>query len=78
VLTLVAVLLTAALIPSGNAVFGTAPAPLDSIPITPLSAMVLVSMFGGIWTFLVRFRQAGRDVRAMDAADPLPQSGDGA
>ena len=78
VLTLVAVLLTAALIPSGNAVFGTAPAPLDSIPITPLSAMVLVSMLGGIWTFLVRFRQAGRDVRAMDAENPLPQAGDGA
>jgi hypothetical protein len=39
---------------------------------------VLVSMLGGIWTFLVRFRQAGRDVRAMDAEDPLPQPGDGA
>lgn len=76
VLTLVAVVLTAVLIPSGNAVFANAPAPFEGIPVSAMSLMVLVSMLGGIWTFLVRFRQAGLEVRALDVEDPLPQPAD--
>ena len=45
------------------------------VPITAMSLMVVVSMLGGVWTFLTRFRQAAGDVRRMDAEDPLPQPG---
>ena len=61
---------------SRNAVFANAPAPFEGIPVSAMSLMVLVSMLGGIWTFLVRFRQAGLEVRALDVEDPLPQPAD--
>ena len=49
------------------------PAPFDHIAINPLSVVVFISALGGIWTFLVRFKQAQGDIQAIDAADPLPQ-----
>jgi phosphatidylglycerophosphate synthase len=72
VLTLVSLVLTAALIPFDAAIFGTVDV-LGGVPITAMSIMVLISMLGGVWTFLTRFRQAAGDVRRMDAEDPLPQ-----
>lgn len=49
------------------------PGPLDHIAVNPLSLVVLISALGGIWTFTVRFLQAQTEIRALDAADPLPQ-----
>lgn len=47
--------------------------PLDHVPVNPLSLIVLISALGGMWTFAVRFMQAQAEIRALDAADPLPQ-----
>lgn len=74
VLTLVSLVLTAALIPFDAAIFGSVGV-FGGVPITAMSLMVVVSMLGGVWTFLTRFRQAAGDVRRMDAQDPLPQPG---
>ena len=74
VLTLVSLVLTAALIPFDAAIFGSVDG-VGGVPITAMSLMVVVSMLGGVWTFLTRFRQAAGDVRRMDAQDPLPQPG---
>ena len=74
VLTLVSLVVTAALIPFDAAIFGTVDV-FGGVPITAMSLMVVVSMLGGVWTFLTRFRQAAGDVRRMDAEDPLPQPG---
>ena len=74
VLTLVSLVLTAALIPIDAAIFGSVDV-FGGVPITAMSLMVVVSMLGGVWTFLTRFRQAAGDVRRMDAQDPLPQPG---
>ena len=74
VLTLVSLVLTAALIPFDAAIFGSVDV-FGGVPITAMSLMVVVSMLGGVWTFLTRFRQAAGDVRRMDAQDPLPQPG---
>ena len=74
VLTLVSLVATAALIPFDAAIFGTVDV-FGGVPITAMSLMVVVSMLGGVWTFLTRFRQAAGDVRRMDAEDPLPQPG---
>jgi len=49
------------------------PGPLDHVVVNPLSLVVLISALGGIWTFTVRFLQAQTEIRALDAADPLPQ-----
>ena len=49
------------------------PAPFDHINVNPLSIVVFISALGGIWTFLVRFKQAQGDIQAIDKADPLPQ-----
>ena len=74
VLTLVSLVVTGCLIPFDAAIFGTVDV-LGGVPITAMSLMVVVSMLGGVWTFLTRFRQAAGDVRRMDAEDPLPQPG---
>jgi len=46
---------------------------LDHIPINPISIVVLVSAFGGLWTFLIRFVQAQHEIQNIDREDPLPQ-----
>jgi len=48
-------------------------APFDSIKMNPLSVALFVSLFGGLWTFFLRFFQAQKVIQAMDADHPLPQ-----
>lgn len=73
VLTLVALLLMGVLLLVGFDLNATYPGPLDHVVVNPLSLVVLISALGGIWTFIVRFLQAQAEIRALDAADPLPQ-----
>jgi hypothetical protein len=53
--------------------FGTFPGVLDHIEINPISLVVLISAFGGLWTFLIRFVQANHEISQIDRDDPLPQ-----
>jgi hypothetical protein len=46
---------------------------LDHIEINPISLVVLISAFGGLWTFLIRFVQANYEIKQIDRDDPLPQ-----
>ena len=73
VVTILGILLTAAFIYADIGDFGMLPGVLDHIPITPLSIVVLISAFGGLWTFLVRFQQAHSEITRIDSEDPLPQ-----
>jgi hypothetical protein len=38
-----------------------------------MSVIVLISAFGGLWTFLVRFQQAKFEISQIDSENPLPQ-----
>jgi archaetidylinositol phosphate synthase len=73
VVTILGIFLTAAFIHADIGDFGMLPGVLDHIPITPLSIVVLISAFGGLWTFLVRFQQAHSEITRIDSEDPLPQ-----
>ena len=53
--------------------FGMFPGILNHIPINPMSVIVLISAFGGLWTFLVRFQQAKFEISQIDSENPLPQ-----
>lgn len=48
-------------------------APFDSIVMNPLSLALFISLFGGMWTFFLRFFQAQQVIREIDARNPLPQ-----
>lgn len=73
ILSIVAIFLTGIFILAGVEDFGMFPGILDHIPINPLSVIVLISAFGGLWTFLVRFQQAKTEISRIDSEDPLPQ-----
>ncbi|MDA9254544.1 CDP-alcohol phosphatidyltransferase family protein [Candidatus Poseidoniaceae archaeon] len=73
ILSIVAIFLTGIFIHTGVEDFGMFPGILDHIPINPMSAIVLISAFGGLWTFLVRFQQAKTEISRIDSEDPLPQ-----
>ena len=73
ILSVVAIFLTGIFIHAGVGDFGNYPGVLDHIPINPLSLVVLISAFGGLWTFLVRFHQAKSEIMRIDIEDPLPQ-----
>ena len=73
ILSVVAIFLTGIFIHAGVGDFGNYPGVLDHIPINPLSLVVLISAFGGLWTFLVRFQQAKSEIMRIDIEDPLPQ-----
>ncbi len=73
ILSIAAIFLTGIFILAGVEDFGMFPGILDHIPINPLSVIVLISAFGGLWTFLVRFQQAKTEISRIDSEDPLPQ-----
>ena len=73
ILSIVAIFLTGIFIYAGVEDFGMFPGVLDHIPINPMSIIVLISAFGGLWTFLVRFMQAKSEITRIDNEDPLPQ-----
>ena len=73
ILSIVAIFLTGIFIHAGVEDFGMFPGILDHIPINPMSVIVLISAFGGMWTFLVRFQQAKTEISRIDSEDPLPQ-----
>ncbi len=70
---IVAIFLTGVFIHLGVGDFGMLPGILDHIPINPMSVIVLISTFGGLWTFIVRFQQAKSEITRIDLEDPLPQ-----
>jgi len=73
VLTLVSLVVMGLMLLLGLHVDAMLVGPLDHVPVNPLSLIVLISALGGMWTFAVRFMQAQAEIRALDAADPLPQ-----
>jgi hypothetical protein len=56
-----------------NYSWGQFPGIFDHIQINPLSIVVFISALGGIWTFLIRFIQASKQIKQIDAENPLPQ-----
>jgi phosphatidylglycerophosphate synthase len=73
VLTLLSLIVMGVMLLMGFSTSTVYPAPFDHINVNPLSIVVFISALGGIWTFLVRFKQAQGDIQAIDKADPLPQ-----
>ena len=73
ILMIVAIFLTGIFIHAGIKDVGMLPGILDHIPINPMSVIVLISTFGGLWTFIVRFQQAKSEITRIDLEDPLPQ-----
>ena len=73
ILSIVAIFLMGILLYFDSYSWGSFPWIFDHIRINPLSIVVFISAFCGIWTFLVRFIQASKQIKQIDAKDPLPQ-----
>ena len=73
ILSIVAIFIMGVLVYNGNYDWGNYPGLFDHIQINPLSIVVFISAIGGIWTFLVRFIQARKQITQIDLDDPLPQ-----
>ena len=73
ILSIVAIFLMGILLYFDNYSWGSYPGIFDHIEINPLSIVVFISALGGIWTFLIRFIQASKQIKQIDAEDPLPQ-----
>ena len=73
ILSIVAIFLTGILVYFDEYSWGSFPGIFDHIEINPLSIVVFISALGGIWTFLVRFAQASKQIKQIDQDDPLPQ-----
>ena len=73
ILSIVAIFLTGILLYFDNHSWGQFPGFFDHIEINPLSIVIFISALGGIWTFLIRFIQASKQIKQIDAEDPLPQ-----
>lgn len=73
VLTLLALVSMGVMLLAGWSIDATYVGWYDDMNVNPLSLIVFISALGGLWTFFVRFLQAQREIRAIDAADPLPQ-----
>ena len=73
ILSIVAIFLTGILVYLDEYSWGSFPGIFDHIAINPLSIVVFISALGGIWTFLVRFVQASKQIKQIDQDDPLPQ-----
>ena len=54
--------------------WGTLPAPLGHVSLNPMTAILLISGVGGVWTFGKRFMQARNRITALDLNEPLPQN----
>lgn len=73
ILSIVAIFMMGILLYFDSYSWGSFPWIFDHIKINPLSIVVFISAFGGIWTFLIRFIQASKQIKQIDAEDPLPQ-----
>jgi archaetidylinositol phosphate synthase len=73
ILSIVAIFVMGVLVYNGNYDWGNYPGLFDHIQINPLSIVVFISAIGGIWTFLIRFIQARKQITQIDLDDPLPQ-----
>ena len=73
ILSIVAIFLMGILVYIDNYDWGNYPGLFDHIQINPLSIVVFISAIGGIWTFLIRFIQARKQITQIDLDDPLPQ-----
>lgn len=52
----------------------TFPERFGGMGLNPLSAIVIISGLGGIWTFMIRFIGARSELRQLDAQEPLNRS----
>ena len=73
ILSIVAIFLMGILVYIDNYDWGNYPGLFEHIQINPLSIVVFISAIGGIWTFLIRFIQARKQITQIDLDDPLPQ-----
>jgi phosphatidylglycerophosphate synthase len=73
ILALVALVLMGVFIHLEVESFGMFPGVLDHIELNPISLAVVISAFGGLWTFLIRFVQAKHEISQIDRDTPLPQ-----
>ena len=73
ILTIISIALMGVFIHLDIGSFGRFPGVLDHLEINPISLVVLISSFGGLWTFLIRFVQANHEISQIDRDDPLPQ-----
>ena len=73
ILSIVAIFAMGILVYLDKADWGNFPGLFDHISINPLSIIVFISAVGGIWTFLIRFIQARKQIMAIDEENPLPQ-----
>jgi len=53
--------------------FGSLPAPLEHVNLNPMSAILIISGIGGLWTFVKRFSQARNSIQQLDLNDPVSQ-----
>ena len=63
--------LTGILLYFDNYSWGQFPGIFDHIQINPLSIVVFISALGGIWTFLIRFIQASKQIKQIDDEEPF-------
>ena len=73
ILTIAALALTGIFWLIGVQDYASAPIPFDHLEMNPLSVIVIVSGFGGIYTFFVRYTQARKEIIALDQEQPLAQ-----
>ena len=73
-MTAIGLLLAALQVVAGWSDWGTLPAPLGHVSLNPMTAILLISGAGGVWTFGKRFMQARNRITALDLSDPLPQN----
>ena len=73
ILSIIAIFLTGIMLYFDSASWGQFPGIFDHIEINPLSIVVFISALGGIWTFFIRFVQASKQIKQIDAENPLPQ-----
>jgi len=76
VVTGIGLVLAALQIIIGWSDWGTLPTPLSHVSLNPMSAILLISGAGGVWTFGKRFMQARNRITALDSSEPLPQMND--
>ena len=73
ILTIAALALTGIFWLIGVQDYSAAFAPFEHLELNPLTAVVVVSGLGGIYTFFVRFSQARKEIITLDKEQPLPQ-----
>ena len=69
----IGLVLAALQIIAGWSDIGAFPSPFSHVSLNPMSAILLISGVGGVWTFGKRFMQAKNRITALDSSEPLQQ-----